>query len=146
MNIIHPIIMSLALAAPLAPCRAQDTISVNTDSLCIDIRYMMPQRHGAKAVNDFSLCLKGDTVISGLPYMGRAYQPTYGHTDGLNFTLPISGKSVRKGKKGKTIIKFSCKNAPVLYDFTIEAYPEGTAYIRLNPSNADPIGYKGEWR
>lgn len=145
MNITRTLSFALVLATSPLLCMAQDTVRINTDHICIDISYMMPQNHTAKVVNDFSLCLRGDSVVSYLPYMGRAYQPTFGHTDGLNFAQRITKKNVRKGKKGKTIIKFSCRNETITYDFSIEAYPEGSAYIRLVPSNADPIGYKGEW-
>lgn len=145
MNAIRNLFAALALAALPSVCQAQDAQDINTDSLCIDINYMMPRRYSAKAVTNFSLCLKGDTVVSQLPYMGRAYQPTFGNTDGLNFVQPVTGKSVKKGKKGKTIIQFSCRNKANKYDFRIEVYPGGSAYINLIPSNAEAIGYRGEW-
>ncbi len=137
--------MVLLLTQP-SLCQAQDTLNINVDSLCIDIRYMMPQRYGTKAVTDFSLCVKGDSVISHLPYMGRAYHPVFGNTDGMNFSLPITSKSVKKGKKGRVLIKFSCKSNTVTYDFSIETYREGGAYVHVIPSNADAIGYSGEWK
>lgn len=146
MNIIRNLYIALSLTALPSVCQAKDTLRINTDSMCIDIRYMMPLRYSPKAVTDFSLCIKGDTVISRLPYMGRAYQPTVGNTDNLNFSIPATRKSIKKGKKGKTVIKFSCKNNNISYDFKIEVYPEGSAYVYLVPSNADSIGYKGEWK
>lgn len=123
----------------------QDAKAINTDSLHIDVSYMIPQRYGARAVTNYSLCLRGDTVMSHLPYMGRAYQATFGHTDGLTFTCPIAKKTIRTGRKGKTIISFSCRNNATRYDFRIEAYPGGSAYIRLTPGNADAIDYRGDW-
>ena len=105
----------------------------------------MPQRYPTRAVNDYSLCLKGDTVISQLPYMGQAYHATYGNTNGLNFKLPITKKEVKPGKKGRTIIQFTCNNSTATYDFKIEIYPDRAAYINLTPSHAEGISYKGEW-
>lgn len=125
------------------PSLAEDTIP---DNICIDVNYMMPQKYPTRAVNDFCLCLKGDTVISRLPYMGEAYHATYGDTDGLNFKLPITNKSIKTDKKNKTIIKFTCKNAYATYDFKIEVYPEGGAYINLIPSYTESISYKGDWK
>ncbi len=145
MNIIRNLSIALCLTLP-SLCLAQDTLSINTDSLCIDIRYMMPQRYSTKTVTDFYLRLKGDTVVSYLPYMGRAHQPVFGDTDGMDFTLPITDKSIKKGKKGKNTVKFSCRNNTIGYDFSIDVYPEGTAEIYVIPSNADPIGYRGDWR
>jgi len=146
MNILHNLYATLVLTTLSPACQAQDTADINTDSLCIDISYMMPQRYSAKAVTNFSLCLRGDTLVSYLPYMGRAYQPTFGNTNGLDFTGPVSDKSVTKGRKGKTTIKFHCKNNAVSYDFKIEVYPKGGAYIHLIPSNADAISYRGTWQ
>jgi hypothetical protein len=142
-NIISALL--LFLCTPLAATAQQDTPKVDPENICIDVNYMMPQRYPTRAVTDFSLCLKGDTVISHLPYMGQAHRPTFGNTDGLRFKLPIKDKSTKTGKKGKTIIRFSCTNSNATYDFKIETYPDGGAYISLTPSHADRISYKGEW-
>ena len=133
----------LAISIPSMATTQQDTLKADLENICIDVNYMMPQRYSSRAVTDFSLCLKGDTVISHLPYMGQAYRPTYGNTDGLNFKLPVTDKSVKPGKKGKTVIRFTCNNSTATYEFKIEVYPEGGAYIYLSPSYADRIGYKG---
>lgn len=134
-----------AIIMPSMATAQQDTLKADPNNICIDVNYMMPQRYPTRAVSDFSLCLKGDTVISHLPYMGEAHRPTYGNTDGLNFKLPVTDKSVKAGKKGKTIIRFTCNNSTATYDFKIEIYPEGGAYINLIPSYADQISFKGEW-
>lgn len=123
----------------------QESKQIDFSNICIDVTYMVPQRYPSKMVNDFSLSLKGDTVISQLPYMGQAHHATYGDTDGLNFKQPITDKRIKQGKKGLTTIKFSCKNSTSTYDFSIEVYPDGAAYINLIPSHADRISYKGEW-
>ena len=146
MNIIEKTSVALAMTTLSTICPAQDSIGISTDSLCIDIQYMMPQRYSAKAVTNFSLCLKGDTVISYLPYMGRANQPTFGSTDNMNFSRPIRNKSIKHGKKGKNTITFNCRNNAIDYAFKIEIYPKGGAYIHLVPSNADAISYRGEWK
>lgn len=123
----------------------EDLQNYDPNNICIDVNYMMPQRYPTRAVTDFSLCLKGDTVISHLPYMGEAHRPTIGDTERLNFKIPVTDKSIKVGKKNKTIITFTCKNGSATYDFKIEVYPEGGAYITLIPSYADQISFKGEW-
>ena len=142
-NIISALLLFLCI--PLAATAQQDTPKVDPENICIDVNYMMPQRYPTRAINDYSLCLKGDTVISQLPYMGQAYHATYGNTDGLNFKLPITKKEVKPGKKGRTIIQFTCNNSTATYDFKIEIYPDRAAYINLTPSHAESISYKGEW-
>lgn len=135
----------LALCMSSMAIAQQDTRKIDPEDISIDVNYMMPQRYPTRAVTDFSLSLKGDTVISHLPYMGQAYRSTYGNTEGLNFKLPITEKRIKTDKKGKTTIRFTCENSAATYDFKIEVYPDGAAYINLSPSYADRIGYKGEW-
>lgn len=142
----HAILAILfVMGMPYMAMGQRDTMKIDTENICIDVNYMMPQRYPTRAVNDYSLCLKGDTVISQLPYMGQAYHATYGNTDGLNFKLPITKKEVKPGKKGRTIIQFTCNNSTATYDFKIEIYPDRAAYINLTPSHAESISYKGEW-
>ena len=50
----------------------------------------------------------------------------------------------RKDNKHCAILDgFTCNNSTATYEFKIEVYPEGGAYIYLSPSYADRIGYKG---
>ena len=143
----HAILAILfVMGMPYMAMGQRDTMKIDAENICIDVNYMMPQRYPTRAVTDFSLCLKGDTVISHLPYMGQAHRPTLGNTDGLRFKLPIKDKTTKPGKKGKTIIRFSYTNSSATYDFKIEAYPDGGAYISLTPSLADRISYNGEWQ
>ena len=125
-----------------------DTLQVNTSNFCIDVFTMIPQRFSSRSVNDYSLCLKGDSVWCNLPYMGRAYSTSYSEQDSpLSFNLPISNKEVKQksGKKPKTTISFTCHKATITYTFKIELLPKGSAYINIIPSNADGISYKGDY-
>lgn len=125
-----------------------DTLQVNTSNFCIDVFTMIPQRFSSRSVNDYSLCLKGDSVWCNLPYMGRAYSTSYSEQDSpLSFNLPISNKEVQQksGKKPKTTISFTCHKATITYRFKIELLPKGSAYINIIPSNADGISYKGDY-
>lgn len=125
-----------------------DTLQVNTSNFCIDVFTMIPQRFSSRSVNDYSLCLKGDSVWCNLPYMGRAYSTSYSEQDSpLSFNLPISNKEVQQksGKKPKTTISFTCHKATITYTFKIELLPKGSAYINIIPSNADGISYKGDY-
>ena len=58
----------------------------------IDIDMMHTRRIGSKPVSsDWSLEVKGDTLVSYLPYFGVVYEATYASSTGLNFTAPIKG-------------------------------------------------------
>jgi NAD(P)-dependent dehydrogenase (short-subunit alcohol dehydrogenase family) len=61
----------LVLLTSIYSFAESDTLQVNTSNLCIEVYTMIPQRYSSRTVNDYSLCLKGDTVVCNLPYMGR---------------------------------------------------------------------------
>ena len=144
-NLLFTTFALLTLTSSLAQ---SDTLQVNTSNFCIDVFTMIPQRFSSRSVNDYSLCLKGDSVWCNLPYMGRAYSTSYSEQDSpLSFNLPISNKEVQQksGKKPKTTISFTCHKATITYTFKIELLPKGSAYINIIPSNADGISYKGDY-
>lgn len=139
---------TFALLTSTSSLAQSDTLQVNTSNFCIDVFTMIPQRFSSRSVNDYSLCLKGDSVWCNLPYMGRAYSTSYSEQDSpLSFNLPISNKEVKQksGKKPKTTISFTCHKATITYTFKIEFLPKGSAYINIIPSNADGISYKGDY-
>lgn len=139
---------TFALLTSISSLAQSDTLQVNTSNFCIDVFTMIPQRFSSRSVNDYSLCLKGDSVWCNLPYMGRAYSTSYSEQDSpLSFNLPISNKEVQQksGKKPKTTISFTCHKATITYTFKIELLPKGSAYINIIPSNADGISYKGDY-
>ena len=139
---------TFALLTSISSLAQSDTLQVNTSNFCIDVFTMIPQRFSSRSVNDYSLCLKGDSVWCNLPYMGRAYSTSYSEQDSpLSFNLPISNKKVQQksGKKPKTTISFTCHKATITYTFKIELLPKGSAYINIIPSNADGISYKGDY-
>ena len=144
-NLLFTTFALLTLTSSLAQ---SETLQVNTSNFCIDVFTMIPQRFSSRSVNDYSLCLKGDSVWCNLPYMGRAYSTSYSEQDSpLSFNLPISNKEVQQksGKKPKTTISFTCHKATITYTFKIELLPKGSAYINIIPSNADGISYKGDY-
>ncbi len=139
---------TFALLTSISSLAQSDTLQVNTSNFCIDVFTMIPQRFSSRSVNDYSLCLKGDSVWCNLPYMGRAYSTSYSEQDSpLSFNLPISNKEVQQksGKKPKTTVSFTCHKATITYTFKIELLPKGSAYINIIPSNADGISYKGDY-
>lgn len=138
----------LVLLTSIYSFAERDTLQVNTSNLCIEVYTMIPQRYSSRTVNDYSLCLKGDTVVCNLPYMGRAYSTSYSEQDApLTFTLPTKNKEVQQksGKKPKTTVSFTCHKATITYNFKIELLPKGSAYINIIPSNADGISFKGDY-
>lgn len=119
-------------------------------SKCIDqrrftirVEEMLPQSYQGRTLSyGYVLGLKGDSVSVYLPYMGEVYQPEF-DSNGLNFDQPLTAYTSAPGKHGSRQLQFACRKGIVEYRFRVEVYPNGKAYIRLNPSNAQAISYSG---
>ncbi len=110
----------------------------------IDVTMMYPQRGGAENVSsNWSLEVKGDTMISYLPYIGLADFVPFGGGNGMNFKERIEKYSTKKDAKGATFIYMIVKNDEERMEFTVEVQPEGMAHIDVLFRNRDRIGYGG---
>jgi hypothetical protein len=77
----------------------------------IDVLMMYPPRGGARNVAyGYSLEVRNDSLISYLPYFGRAYDVPYGGGKGLNFTAPVGSYQESMGKNGMRIIEVGTQN------------------------------------
>ena len=111
----------------------------------VEISMMNPRRGGTVNVSpDFSLEVKGDTLVSYLPYFGRAYSVPYGGGKGLNFTAPISEYYSAKGRKGATLITMKAANEEDVYSFRLEIFTNGSTSIDLTARERESISYSGQ--
>lgn len=104
---------------------------------------------GGRSVNltsPYSLELRGDSVVSYLPYFGRAYSVPYGGGDGMRFEKPITDYQVSYNKKGTAQIKFVTRSDDDTYRFNVDVHPSGSASISVTPTNRQSISYQGELR
>jgi hypothetical protein len=52
----HTILAILfVMGMPYMAMGQRDTMKIDTENICIDVNYMMPQRYPTRAVTDFSL-------------------------------------------------------------------------------------------
>lgn len=111
----------------------------------VEINMMNPRRGRAVNVSpDFSLEVKGDTLVSYLPYFGRAFSVPYGGGKGLNFTAPISEYHSAKGRKGATLITMKAVNEEDVYSFRLEIFNNGSTSIDLTARERESISYSGQ--
>ena len=79
---------------------------IESENYKIDVNTAMPMRgRSIPLTSSYSLTIRNDSVISYLPYYGRAYSIPYGGGDGLNFKA-ILQKYKWKWIKRNTVIKF----------------------------------------
>ena len=150
-------IIFIVLAAALAGCAttaermereartaAQVSEALASRHYTINVLMMYPQR--GRAVNlttNYSVEVKGDSLISYLPYFGRAYNVPYGGGKGLNFIAPITGYQTETDRKGITRVVLTSENEEDHYRYILEVSNSGDSYIQVQSRQRDFIRYSG---
>lgn len=111
----------------------------------IEVDKVSPKRGNTKHLSsDYSVKLKGDSVISYLPYFGRVYSAPYGGSGGLDFTTLVSDYKLTYNKKGTATIKFDAKTEEDTYAFVINVFENGSASVSVSCMNRQSILFYGE--
>lgn len=150
-------IIFIVLATALAGCattaekmeREAQTAAQVSEALAsrhytINVLMMYPQR--GRAVNlttSYSVEVKGDSLISYLPYFGRAYNVPYGGGKGLNFIAPITGYQTETDRKGTTRVVLTTENEEDKYQYVLEISTSGNSYVQVLSRQRDFIRYSG---
>ena len=102
----------------------------------IDVNRALPARgRSVMLTSPYSVEIRNDSIISHLPYYGRAYSIPYGGGEGLNFKAPLTDYKLDWDKKGTAKIKF---------DFDIDIFSNGSSTIFVNMQNRQSINFQGE--
>ena len=97
---------------------------IDSKRFTVDVDRAIPM--GGRSVNltsPYSLEMRGDSVISYLPYFGRAYSAPYGGGDGLRFEGSITDDT---------------------FAFSVQVFSNGSATINVTPVNKQNITFYGE--
>ena len=111
----------------------------------IEVSTAYPRR--GKVVNlssSYSLEIRNDSVISHLPYYGRAYSIPYGGGNGLIFKAPIDEYKMETNKKGAMKVNLIARSPEDRFKYTLTIYPNGSASIDVNMQNRESINFLGE--
>ncbi|MBR0432598.1 MAG: DUF4251 domain-containing protein [Bacteroidaceae bacterium] len=114
--------------------------------LNISITSMSSARYGTRTVSfGFNLEVKGDTLVSYLPYVGRVYRSSVLSTPiGLNFEAPILAFQESRPKGNRTRLDLRVKTIEDVYDYVIEVYDSGKATIFVRGQYRDAISFDGD--
>lgn len=119
--------------------------SLDSKHYKIDVDVMNTRRMGSKLLtSDWSLEVKGDTLISYLPYYGVTYEPTFGEIKGLNFTAPFQNYEDSGFSKGQRIIRFRVNNDEDLLDYTLNVTDAGYVSIDVTLRKRESISFSGQ--
>ena len=119
--------------------------ALEADRYTIDINYMIPSKgSGRPLTTDYSVTVRNDSLISYLPYAGRAYSIPYGGGKALNFSAPIENYEKKTKKKGETEITVSLRNDEDSYIYRLTVYKNGNASLYVQPTQRQSISFSGE--
>ena len=111
----------------------------------IQVNRAIPSGGGAvNLTSPYFLELRGDSVISYLPYFGRAYSLPYGGGEGMSFEAPASDYQLTYDKKKTARIRFKTRTDEDLYTLDLRIFPGGSATIGVTPVHKQAIQYQGE--
>ena len=111
----------------------------------IIIQRMNPRRSSMVSLSyGYSLEVKGDTLVSYLPYYGRAFNVPYGGGKGLNFTERIRSYQSWRLKKGGTHVELVVNNDEDTYLYMLDVFDNGRALLELQMQEREGISYDGD--
>ena len=131
-------------AAQMAELSANVTNALNNRDYKIAIDRMYPMRGGSRHVSyGYSVEVRNDTLISYLPYFGRAYNVPYGGGKGLNFSAPIASYQEFMKRNGLRHIEIGVTNEEDTYFYTIEVFDNGSSSVEVRARQRERISYSG---
>lgn len=111
----------------------------------IDVDRAIPARgRSVSLTSPYSIEIRNDSVISHLPYYGRAYSIPYGGGEGLNFKAPISDYKIEWDKKGTAKVRFIAQSTEDRFSFNIDIFSNGSSSIFVNMQNRQSISFQGD--
>ncbi|MDR3194433.1 MAG: DUF4251 domain-containing protein [Tannerella sp.] len=110
----------------------------------VSVNRMVPMKAPSQYLtSNYSLTVRGDTVISRLPYFGQAYSVPYGGGKGLNFESTVTDYSLSFDAKGRAQISFRTRSENDVLLYRIEVFGNGSSSIRVSSNSRQSIGFYG---
>jgi len=108
-------------------------------------RTVSPLRGGIRELTSYyDLEVSKDTIISYLPYFGRAYTAPLNPSEaGINFTSTNFDYKVIPGKKGSWNVSIKPKNDVNVQELLLRIFDNSSASLNVTSHNRDPISYQG---
>ena len=132
-------------AARAAELKKKVTTALRERNYKIMVDRMYTMRGSSKSVS-YGYCVevRNDSLISYLPYFGRAYNVPYGGGKGLNFSERIGRYNEFVEENGKRHIEIDLKNEEDTYLYTIDVFENGRSSIDVQSRQRERISYSGE--
>jgi hypothetical protein len=118
--------------------------AIENRAFYVDVDRMLPMNGRSRSLTSpYSLEIRGDWMMSYLPYYGRAYSVPYGGGDGLNFESTITAYNASFDDKGRAVVEFETKTKEGLFVFRLEIFPNGSTSVHVTSENRQAISFHG---
>ena len=145
MNYMLPFVLLLIMLAPVKGI-SQGSVKelVESKTFVFQAQSMTPLKGSMRTLSPgYTLKVSPDTLKSDLPYAGRAFQATYGSTDGgMKFEATKFEYTVKENKKGWTI-NIKTKEVSGSPRVSISVFDNGSARVNISSMSRESISYNG---
>ncbi len=139
--------LACSTSKPLVSYSPQEiNTALDNQSYQFQAQFMQPASGRMRNITGSGHFLKvtSDKVSANLPYFGRAYAAPIGGDAGIkfesdNFTYDVSTKS-----KGERVISIKLSGSPEVRELHLTVFTDGSADLRVTPTNKQFITYRGE--
>ncbi|RKR85741.1 uncharacterized protein DUF4251 [Mucilaginibacter gracilis] len=127
-----------------AKAEAEMKSIIDAQNYVFKAQYVQPMRGGNKYITpDYDLRISKDSVISYLPYFGRAYVAPFDPQDaGMMFTATEFDYKVVENKNGWDVSIKPVNTKDVRY-MRLSVSKDGYATLQITSNNRDAISYQG---
>ena len=119
--------------------------SINSQQFTIEMDRVTPYRGISRSLSyGYLLAVKGDTIVSYLPYFGQAYSLPYGGGKGLNFQSTITAlRQNHNNKKMLTTLHLFTTNEEDTYQYIVEIFDNGRSHVEVRSRLREAISFDG---
>lgn len=121
---------------------------VNNRQFAFVAEHMSPLRGRSRTLtSEYSVTINNDSLMSYLPYFGRAYMATIDPSkNSLDFTSTDFSYTVKDGRKDSKTLTIVPKDHSEVQQFFFTIFDNGTTTLQVINTNKDAISYNGYLR
>ena len=126
------------------PDKATVKTSVESKQFIFHAQTAMPSSGRSRQLtSEYDLRIFPDSLVSNLPYYGRAYSVPYGGGGGFDFTSTKFDYTVTPGKKKGWDITIKTKDVNDFQEFSLSLSDDGYGTLQALSNNRQPMAFTG---
>lgn len=116
----------------------------NKDFIFVAERVNPLRGRSRSLTSEYDVTVKKDSLVSYLPYFGRAYQaPLNPSEGGIQFTFTNFSYDVNPAKNNSWNVVIKPKDYQEVQQFSFSIFDNGSATLNVTNTNKDPISFYG---